>query len=530
MNILIQKQMMFGVYEFMSKNNLIKGTIILTIAGVLTRIIGFFYRIYLSNAMGAELLGIYQLVFPVYGICFTIYASGLQTSISSLVAAEASKGRHKNVKTILTLGICISFSIALLLSLLVHFNARFIASELLKEARCYSSLRILAYVFPFCGVTACINGYYYGLKKTGIPATTQLLEQVIRVIGVFSIVTLFGKGDVKVTCELAVLGLVIGEIASNLYNVVSLFFGNQPKHTICKHIHCSPDVSSKRKMSYKLIKLTLPLTGNRLFLTLLHSFEAILIPAMLRRYGLSNGEALSVFGVLNGMVMPFIMFPTAITNALAILLLPTISEALALGNHKLIGKTTTLTIKYSLIIGVLGTGVFVLFGMPLGITIFHNKTCGEYLKLLSLLCPFLYVTSTLSSVINGLGKAHITFVNSIIGMTLRIALIVFLVPIHGIWGYLISLLISQLLITLLDGHVIAKETKFYLDVTNSFIKPGIIVGITGYLLLKIYEYFAAMPNIHTLLLLMSCCAILCFIFIGFMFLFKGMSRKDFSHN
>jgi len=66
----------------MSKNTIIKGTLILTFAGLLTRLIGFFYRIFLSKALGAETLGLYQLIFPVYGICFTIYASGIQTAIS----------------------------------------------------------------------------------------------------------------------------------------------------------------------------------------------------------------------------------------------------------------------------------------------------------------------------------------------------------------------------------------------------------------------------------------------------------------
>ena len=512
----------------MNKSNLIKGTIILTIAGLLTRIIGFFYRIFLSNAMGAELLGIYQLIFPVYGICFTIYASGLQTSISRMVAAEAAKGNYKNTKRILYIGMVISFALALLLSVIVYFKAGFIANSLLKESRTESSLRILAYVFPFCGITACINGYYYGLRKTAVPASTQLLEQVVRVIYVYAIVSFLGKGNIEVTCELAAIGLVLGEVASNVYNVLSLLIAKSPKKFLSQAKKSTNLAQDAKKISKELTKLTLPLTGNRLFLNILHSFEAVLIPIMLKRYGLSNSEALSIFGILNGMVMPFLMFPSAITNALAVLLLPTISEAQALGNQRQIGSTTSLAIKYSLIIGVLSTGIFVLFGNYLGITIYNNQTAGEYLKLLATLCPFLYLTTTLGSVINGLGKAHITFINSIIGMTLRIVLIVTLIPKYSTMGYVISLLLSQILITLLDGNVIAKETHFQLDSANSLLKPFIIIAFNGIIMLKIYEYFAKVTAMNDILLLLICCAILCVIFLCFMFLWKAMSRKEFS--
>jgi stage V sporulation protein B len=217
-----QRELTAAQARKMKRSNILRGTIILTIAGFITRFIGFFYRIFLSNTMGAELMGIYQLIFPVYGICFTIYATGIQTSISQMVAAELGRGNKKNVKKILSVGLLLSVSLAVLLSLLLYLKADLVASRFLLEKRSVDSLRILAAAFPFCGITACINGYYYGLKKAGVPAVTQLLEQVIRVIFVYILAIYAGNGDGRVTCELAVIGLVIGEIASCIYNSVSL--------------------------------------------------------------------------------------------------------------------------------------------------------------------------------------------------------------------------------------------------------------------------------------------------------------------
>lgn len=509
----------------MSKSNLIKGTAVLTIAGLLTRFIGFFYRIYLSNAMGAEKMGIYQLVFPIYSICFTIYASGIQTSLSRLVASELGKKNYKNIPKLLRIALTISVGTALFLSILLYRYSDVIAAKILTEPDCASSLRILAYVFPFCGMTSCINGYYYGLKKAGVPASTQLLEQIVRVVSVYFIAAYFGNGDLKVSCELAVLGIVIGEIASNLYNISSLYCSSSPKELARLAKIDTIPAQRKRVITGNLMRMSIPLTANRLLISILHSVEAILIPNMLKRYGLSSTEALSIYGVLTGMSIPFIMFPSAITNSLSVLLLPTISEAQALGRHDQIRKTTALAIKYSLLIGILSAGIFLGFGQELGDVIFHNELAGNLLVILAWLCPFLYLTTTLSSVINGLGLAHLTFTNSVIGLSTQIVLILYLVPKNGINGYLNTLLVGQLVIASLDGFAVIKHIQPPFQANNMILKPGIIVTLCSYVLFRIYKYIS--PDTGRLSLLLFFCSVLCVLYIVFLMITKAVSPKDF---
>jgi len=510
-----------------NRSNIVKGTLILTLTGFITRFIGFFYRIFLSNTLGAELLGIYQLIFPIYGICFTIYAMGIQTSISRLVAAEMGKRNPKNVYKILRVGLFLSVVSAIILSILVYLYSDLIAARFLLEKRSAESLRILAFAFPFCGITACINGFYYGLKKAGVPAITQLLEQVIRVIVVYLIALYSGNGDMKITCEIAVFGLVIGEVSSCLYNFAALFLTKSPSKLLISGVNPAA-VPSRRKIIIKdMLALSVPLSANRLLLSILHSIEAIMIPTMLRRYGLSTQEALIAFGVLNGMSIPFIMFPTALTNALAVLLLPTISEAQAVNNDKLIGKTTAISIKYSLIIGIISTGLFIIFGQDLGNAVFHNKASGDYLIILAWLCPFMYLTTTLSSIINGLGKAHITFVNSILGMAFKIILIVFLIPSRGITGYLIALLFGQLIITGLDTFAVIKYVHFNMDSINSLIKPGIVVTFSAFIVNASYDYLKKMTHINEVLFLLTFCLLLCVICTILLLITGAISKKDF---
>ncbi|MDE6566617.1 MAG: oligosaccharide flippase family protein, partial [Lachnospiraceae bacterium] len=213
------------------QNKIIKGTLILTVAGFVTRILGFFYRIFLADRLGASLLGTYQLIFPVYGIAFTIYGAGIQTAISQIMASSCAisskaSGNKQNkscdrAKQILLYGLGISLCLSLSLLLLIQNFADPIANYLLLEPTCAPYLRILSLLFPFCGVTACLHGYYYGLQNAKVPAITQIVEQISRLGFVFLILSLYPMPP-KQGCIVAVWGLVIGEVVSNLY-VISKF-------------------------------------------------------------------------------------------------------------------------------------------------------------------------------------------------------------------------------------------------------------------------------------------------------------------
>lgn len=326
---------------------------------------------------------------------------------------------------------------------------------------------------------------------------------------------------------MAVFGLVIGEIASSLYNFLSLFMTKSPKRLL--YPGPAPDaVSDKsRTIAKKILILSIPLSTNRLLINVLHSIESVLIPAMLKRSGLTTEMALSTYGTLVGMSMPFIMFPTAVINALAVLLLPAVSEAQAMDNEYLIGKTSSVSIKYSLLIGIISTGIFLIFGKNLGLYIFNNEEAGRYLIVLAWLCPLIYLTTTLGSIINGLGKTHVTFANSITGTLIKIIIIIILVPKKGINGYLTALLIGQLIVTFMDSFYIVRNVRLQFDAVNSLLKPGIIVATAGYLIKCVYEYLNKITQIHQTVFLLCFCLLFCVICLILFTITKTISKSDF---
>lgn len=421
---------------------LIVGTFILTATGLITRLIGFLYRIYLSRLFGEEGMGIYQLLSPVLSLSFSLTAAGYQTAISKLVAEQSARQKTPSLRP-LGAGLSISLPLSLLCNAVLFFFADTIAENLLLEPRTCDMLRILSFSVPLSAVHACINGYFYGIKKAGIPAGSQLLEQITRVGCVYIVSAYFLSLGRQPSISVAVLGLTVGEFFSMLMTILA----------VCPRLKRGRMHSVKADSSAyaygRLLAMALPLTANRIVLNLLQSVESISIPASLKSYGYDNVTALSVYGVLTGMAMPFIFFPNALTSSVAVMLLPIISENYALGKMEAVKSAAVRTVKYCGLMGFCCMCGFVLLGRWAGNTLFHSPLAGYFIATLGFIAPFLYLDTTLSSILQGLGLAGHIFAMNVVCLLIRLGFVFLAVPRFGITGYLWGLLASQLTLGIL---------------------------------------------------------------------------------
>ncbi len=430
------------------KNSFVTGTLLLTVAGVLTRLIGFFYRIFLSRMIGAEGLGIYQLLSPVMALGFAVTAAGIQTSISKFVSMEIGRKNPAGAKRYLFTGLGISLFLSAATCLLIRRNAAQIAVLWLGDARCEPLLEVLALSFVPACIHSCINGYYYGLKKTGIPSLCQLTEQLARVGSVWLFCQISISEQRPVSWTITMWGILIGEAASTLVSVSAARFLPGDKTSAPGLLTCT------KNLAY----MALPLTANRVVLNLFSGFENIMIPNRLRLFGYTGSEALSVYGILTGMSMSVIMFPSVITNSVSVLLLPTISEAQAAGNEALIRRTIQKTITSCLAWGLLCTAGFLITGGFLGNVLFGNALAGTFITTLGWICPFLYLSATLSSILHGLGFPGLTFCLNLLACGIRILFVMAALPVYGIKSYLWGILASQIVTALLAIAILAAKT------------------------------------------------------------------------
>lgn len=429
------------------KNPLIIGTIFMSAAGVISRLIGFFYRIFLSRTIGAEGLGIYQLIAPVFSICFALTASSIQTAISKFVGDSmgscAGSCGEKRARAYLIIGLLLSTTLSLITGGLVYRYADVIANRFLGEARCAPLLVLLTYsLLPAC-IHSCINGYYYGKKRALVPSVCQLMEQIVRVGGVYIIYLVIREKNLPLTPTHAVMGLVLGEFAGLLTCLFAFSFEPRPDKDTSIHLG-----ESTGPMFRVFLGMVIPLTLNRLTISFCNSLENLLIPKKLMAFGYSNADALSIYGVLTGMAFSVILFPNVLTNSLSVLLLPSVSEARGQNNLKKVTDTIKKATLLGLLLGIGFTIVFLLAGRFIGSRVFHNALAGVLIRRLSFLCPLMYITGLLSSILNGLGHAGQVLYVNLLSCLMRIFMILFLVPVYGIRAYLWGLLFSYVFTTM----------------------------------------------------------------------------------
>lgn len=497
---------------------LLKGTFLLTAAGVLSRIAGFFYKIFLSRTIGAEEIGLFHLCMPLYTFCIAAASGGIQTALSRFTAEYEAKKEHRSAHRILVSALIISLLLALVCCLLLYQNAARIASVFLAEPRCEELLQIIAFSLPFCVTHACISGYYMGLKQVAVPAISQLIEQLLRIGSAFFFYCLFAKNSRSMDASVMALGQIAGELASSLFCTacIVLHLTSEPRSAFrllrLNRTHVFEKLTVLVSGIRRVLAVSAPLSVNRMLLCVLQAIEAALLPQQLRFFGLTSQEALYVYGTLTGMTMPLLLFPTAVTGSVSTLLLPLISEANALNQENQISATTRRTFEGSLLLGLFFFSLFFLFGKQIGSLLFASPLSGAYLSALALLCPFLYINTTVISILHGIGKTTAASVQNTISFLLRLCSVIWLIPHYGISGYFFGSLLSQVFVTIFALITLYRAGSLRFSFCHTVLKPVFfcLLTVASILLLRAFIPFLETPGWPSLLIgIVLCSMIFC---------------------
>lgn len=428
----------------MSKKIFIKGTLLLTATGLLSRFMGFFYRIFLSHTIGAHGMGIFQLALPTQVLLLSVCSFGFQTALSRFTASETALGRKDRAADHLIAGTFFSVSLSVLLCGILYRCSDFWASCILKEPQTAPLIRMIAFSVPLATFHNCVNSYYLGRKKTGFPACVQLLEQSFRIGGCYLFYRICTAKEIPVTPMIAAGGNLTGEAAACF---ISLFAISMHFH----ETHYSPfHIKEPFQILKDLLDISVPLTLNKLLITLLGSIEVTLIPIRLQMSGSDPQESLSIYGIFTGMALPLILFPSTITNAVSVMLLPSVTELQTLGYQKRLRYVIRQIFRCCIALGIFCMSFFLFFGEFLGNFLFHSPTAGTYIRTMSFICPFLYLNATLTSVLNGLGRSSVCLLYSVISVSIRVGFVLFAIPILGIRGYFYGMLCAELILAILQ--------------------------------------------------------------------------------
>jgi len=468
----------------LNKKKILTGALILTAAGVITRILGFVYRIYMSNLMGAEGMGLYQLIMPVYTLAWSIACAGFNTTVSKLTAQERAKGEYGNMSLMLKQSVVITSVLGILLTFALYFGAELMAVYFFNDMRTMLPLQILSFAFPFMAAGTCIRGYFIGLQETKIPAINQVLEQVVRMIVIYFIAAAFVPRGLEYAAAAALIAIVAEEIFSFVFVFIAYKRHKRGLRQLLSKTSKTQQAERARPtltamQSFVLIMtMALPLTGNRVAGSLLTAWENVLIPRQLQVYGLPAAEAISEFGRIQGMAIPLIFFPTAVLTALSVTLVPAVSEAAAARDMRGISSIASKALLFAAVTGMGAASLFFFFAHELGMAI-YNQPIGLMLQLLGIMCPFIYMQILLSGVLNGLGCQMFIFRNSLISSGICIAFIFLLVPHFGLVAYIFGWLVSLVVVIGLGLHKIRQFMPLDMQFSRWLLRPLLAAAAAG---------------------------------------------------
>ena len=421
----------------MYKKSFAIGCAILMLSNIITRFMGFYYRILMSKTIGAEAIGLYQLIMPLYILCYSLTASGITTTISKLTAEETAKRNDQNAAVILRVSIFIALSLSLAVSFFMYFNSGYISSEFIKDSRSALPIKILSLCFPFMAVCSCIKGYFLGKQSNIFPAMAQIFEQLIRMLSLMAITGAYSPTNISEACAAAATAVVMGEIFSFLLTVFFLFSSHSKKTS------CAGPKLGKISAFKKISHMALPLTSSRAASSFLSAIENILIPLRLSMYPKST-NALSQYGNLTGLIMPLVHFPSSLLSAVSVSMIPAISKQRTVKNQISAQNTINKSICFTAAVSCGSSLFFYVFSNEICSIIYSLPELGTMLKMLSALCPIMYMHITLNGILNSLGKHFYLFINGIISSFVNIGFIYFFMPKVGVDAFLYGALFSSL--------------------------------------------------------------------------------------
>ncbi len=449
----------------------VKNALILTGTSFLLRGIGIFFRIYLAAQIGAEGMGLYQLVFSIY-VLAAAAGSGLPTAVMSrLSSMPDDRGRLKPLLFAAALA-----ALALSASGVVFFlSADQLAAHLLSDARTALAIKILCFSLPFMGMSACMRGYFIAQKNTAIPSAAQLFEQAVRIALIALLLSRLAGWGIEAALAAVLLGDSVAEFASFLFYLVSL----------CLNLRGKKRATKAPLEGRKMLAASLPITGSRYLSTFLRSAENLLIPTALAAYSVSSQAGVAQFGMLKGMALPLVFFPASFLGALSTLLLPEVSSTYAAGNLRKVRLYAGSAVGITLLASIPIMGVFWLFGQPLSTLIYQTEGVGTMVVVLAPIIPFMYLESVCDGILKGLTQQAHSLLYHIVDSVIRIAAIWLFVPRFGMWGFLGIMLFSNMLTSTLNIRRLLRVSKFRMPVGQFILVPlgaTTLACLPGYLI------------------------------------------------
>lgn len=478
----------------MSKKTFMRGAVILGAAGIIVKILGAFFRIPLGNLIGADGMGYYQTVYPVYTLLLTVATAGIPVAISRMVSERISGGNYWGANRVFKVALYVMIVLGAVLFAISFFLAENIIGLIAGMDEAVYALRAIAPALLFVPIMASFRGYFQGMQNMRPTAISQIFEQFFRVLlGLALAFYLVSKGE-----AIAAAGATFGATAGSFMGLVIVFLIYLLLKSTSSHKkkirESQREFSSQRESATHIIKqvfiIAIPITLGAAIMPIMQYIDSVLVINRLVDSGWNVVESRSMYGQLTGFANSLVNMPQVITQAIAISLVPTIATAFTLKDMDFVHKNVKLGVRTAMIVGLPCTvGMFAL-AEPIMLLLYPTQKedaimAAQALLVLSIGVVFLALVQTLTSILQGVGKQNIPAINLLIGAVAKFLCTFFLtsIPALNVKGAAIGTVVAYLIATILNFVAVKKYTNTKFDIGVIYIRPiisAVIMGVVAY--------------------------------------------------
>lgn len=402
--------------------------IFLTLSSLVLNLIGMGFRVWLSKTAGAEVLGIHQVLYSVYLPACTLACSGINLAVTRLVTSSQLKGERLGSVMWRCLGY--SFGFGLLSGGVLFSLSGFAETHLLKQPGSGLCLRILSFGLPFLSSVSAFHGMFTALRKVARSVAVQMTEDLSKMAVTAFVLTVFLRG--KSPAEMCIALVVGSACAETLSCLCGLLL-----YLVELRLDKGQSRNSQKGLTLRLFGIALPAAASSYIRSALSAFENLMIPIGLRRAGMTDPQIYSRLGILHGMVMPTVMFPSVMLSSCSRLLVPEFSEAFEKGDREALCRNASKVIRLTLSFSFITTAVFIFFADSLGFMLFDSPEAGRWLRLMSPLIPLLYLDGIIDAMLKGINEQLASMRVNIIDSAVSAVAVAVLLPEYGFEGYFV---------------------------------------------------------------------------------------------
>jgi len=512
----------------LNKKSLILNAFILTGASLLLRAAGMFFRIYLSNRIGAEGMGLYQLITSVYFLAIHLSSGGIGIAVTRMVA-ERPALYGKSARDVMRSALLFSLAASLLVMAILLVSADFIALHWLGDARAGLPLRILAPSLPFIAAAACFRGYLTARDRVLRTSVAQILEQIIRMAVTMALIPLLVPLGLAWGCGAIVIGTTVSEAASCLFLLAVSQMGTEKQKSSVR------ETGTLRELLY----IGMPVTVRTCFRSVLSTMENAMIPKGLGKYGVSAQQSLAQYGMLKGMALPVLFFPSSFISSISSLLVSELASSPrsrraggaggtgeAKGQDRAANELTRQVLRYALLFSFYVAALFLFFSGEIGMALYKEKAVGSMVRILAPLVPFMYLESIVDGMLTALDQQMSVMKYNMIDAVGRLFLVMLLLPRMGMNGFLLTMYASNLFTSLMCIIRLLRVTEIKLPLGEWLGKPLLSAAIGGFGARYLAISFLS-SRLSPVLLLAAECGI-CGVLYGVCLLLQGaVSVREF---